>query len=158
MKRVGVEPEAVVTYGESVTVTRYSQKFSLLAIFEVLVEKARYHPIIELFDLVGSFAVESLEALVAGDDVGLPGGKAAEVAADVTVKLLDLGHSTESLAVGRIGYDSAAPAGCADVARILREDAERVQDTCAVGIILCHLDHALVNIRGKNLKIDILGL
>ena len=61
-----------------------------LLVFEILIEIAGDHAVVELAHLIGLFAVEALEALVRGDDIHLPGGEGAEVAPDVAVEPFNL--------------------------------------------------------------------
>ena len=57
--------------------------FSL--VLEELVEEAGYHTVVKLFHLVGALAVKTLEALVRGDDINLPGGKRSEMYTDLAI-------------------------------------------------------------------------
>ena len=97
-----------------------------LFILKELIKIARDHTVIQLLYLICSFTVESLKAVVRGDDVDLPGSERAEVHADVSVESLDLLDGADSLAVGGISHDSATPARCRDTSGILTKYLHRI--------------------------------
>ena len=77
-------------------------------LFEVLIQIAWDHAVIELLYLVGALAVQPLEIRSRGEHVYLPRGERAEGLAELSVEHLDLGHRHQPLAVGGICDDGTA--------------------------------------------------
>ena len=139
-------------------IVKHNSYLSLsILIFEELVEVTGDHAVVKLSYLVGLATVELLKRGVRGDDVDLPGGKGAEVLADLLIKLFNLAGAAKALAVRRVGYDSAAAAGCGDLAAVTLECAHDVGNAGLEGIFLCKLDAFGVNIRCKNLEFRYTG-
>ena len=74
---------------------------------------------------------------------------------DLTIELLYLTQSTESLAVRRVAYDSTASAVGRNCSCILTEHLYYITYACETGVFLCQSHRVGVNIRGECYKIGL---
>ena len=121
--------------------------------FEELIEVAGYHTVVEFSYLVGALAIEAFEGGVRGDDIDLPGRERAEVSADIRIESLGFLDCAKAFAIGRIGDDRTASAGCADTARIEVHRTDIAVNTCAFCVLYCEGYGIVIDIRSVDIKL-----
>ena len=127
-------------------------RFLLSFLLEKLIQIAGYHSVIELFYLVGTFAVKPLKILDRAENIYLPRCERSEGSSYIMVQRLNFRLGHQPLAVGGICDNTATHVRLFYFSCIIFKYMKNIRHACPCGIRFGYFDAVIVYVRGISAK------